>query len=65
VQSHWESFAPAQVTDKTSALTAQVSSEYFYIFDGKCKIFIRELSLPVETTFVLVKIISNIILPKK
>jgi hypothetical protein len=32
-------FAPAQVTDKTSALVAQVSSDNFYIFDGKCKIF--------------------------
>jgi len=28
------------------------------------RFFIRELSLPVETTFVLVKIISNIILLK-
>jgi len=54
VQSHWESFAPAQVTDKTSALVAQVSSDNFNFFTflmENVEIFIRELSLPVETTF--------------
>jgi hypothetical protein len=61
VQSHWESFAPAQVTDKTSALTAQVSTDFFTFSLENVGYFIRELSLPVETTFVLVKIISNII----
>jgi hypothetical protein len=61
VQSHWESFAPAQVTDKTSALTAQVSRYFFTFLMENVGYFIRELSLPVETTFVLVKIISNII----
>jgi hypothetical protein len=65
VQPHWESFAPAKVTDKTSALTAQVSSEYFTFLMENVGFFIRELSPSVETTFVLVKIISNIILPKK
>jgi hypothetical protein len=56
VQSHWESFAPAQVTDKTSALKAQVSSEIFFTFlMENVGFFIRELSLPVETTFVLAK----------
>jgi hypothetical protein len=52
VQSHWESFAPAQVTDKTSALVAQVSSDNFiftFLMEN-VEIFIRELSFPVETT---------------
>jgi hypothetical protein len=60
VHSHWESFAPAQVTDKTSALTAQVSSIFTFLMEN-VGFLIRELSLPVETTFWL-KIISNIIL---
>jgi hypothetical protein len=52
VQPHWESFAPAQVTDKTSALAVQVSSEYFFTFlMENVGFFIRELSFPVETTF--------------
>ncbi len=47
-----KSFAPAQVTDKTSALVAQVSSDYFFTFlMENVRFFIRELSLPVETTF--------------
>ncbi len=67
MQSHWESSAPAQVTDKTSALVAQVSTDFFFFtfLMENVRFIIRELSLPVETTFVLVKIISNIILPKK
>jgi hypothetical protein len=51
VQSHWESFAPAQVTDKTSALVAQVSTDFFTFLMENVGFFIRELSLPVETTF--------------
>ena len=52
VQSHRESFGPAQVTDKTSALVAQVSSDNFiftFLMEN-VEIFIRELSFPVETT---------------
>jgi hypothetical protein len=50
VQSHWESFAPAQMTDKTSALLAQVSTDFFTFLMENVRFFIRELSFPVETT---------------